>query len=73
MRKLRSGFRLPTYHTCTPTGDVLDVLLRQYRNIVGPDVKQLKKNEPTKQKRRVFLIITDGDPSKSFRRPSRVL
>lgn len=69
---LRYVFGSPDYQACTPTGDVLDVLLRKYKILVREDAKKIKAGLPTKHKKRIFLVITDGDPCKSFRRPSRV-
>lgn len=52
--------------THTPTGDVLDDLLLKYRQKTGrtPGRAGVKKT--------MFLVITDGDPSKSLSRPTRV-
>lgn len=60
LEKLRNKFSNPDRETHTPTGDVLDTLFIEYRNRTG--------NTPgrTGVKKRLFLVITDGAPSKSL-------
>lgn len=66
MRNLRAEVQGPAKDSYTPTGDVLDTLLLEYRKETG--------NKPGRKgvKRKIFLVVTDGDASKSPCRPVRV-
>jgi hypothetical protein len=65
LRRLRASVPDPIPDSYTPTGDVLDTLLLQYRRRTGsdPNREQVKK--------RIFLVITDGAASESSCRPLR--
>lgn len=60
LEKLRTRISKPDGETYTPTGDVLDTLFLAYRKRTG--------NNPGRAgvKKRLFLVITDGAPSKSL-------
>jgi hypothetical protein len=66
VRNLRAEVQGPAKDSYTPTGDVLDTLLLAYRRLTGnkPGREGVKKN--------IFLVVTDGDASKSPCRPVRV-
>jgi len=59
LKDLRRRVGVPDEGAHTPTGDVLEALLIQYKKKTGnnPDLSRVKK--------RVFLVITDGSPSQS--------
>ncbi|KAF9651716.1 hypothetical protein BDM02DRAFT_526911 [Thelephora ganbajun] len=54
LRRLRSEVKEPRKESYTPTGDVLDMLLLEYRKQTG--------NSPGRAavKKRIFIVITDG-------------
>jgi hypothetical protein len=59
LKKLRHGAGEPVKGAHTPTGDVLDRLLCEYKKKTG------KKPGLSIVKKRVFLVITDGSPTDS--------
>ena len=59
VQRLRKKVGEPAVDSYTPLGDVLDTLLLEYGRQTG--------NSPgcSRVKKRIFLVITDGAPSKS--------
>ena len=63
---LRKSVGEPHKDTHSPTGDVLETLLLKYRKQISTREGRLRT------KKRLFIVITDGEASKSFYRPLRV-
>ena len=63
LQRLRKKFGVPKKTTHSPIGNVLDTLLLEYWKVT-----RKRKAGRSGVKKRVFLVITDGAPSKLSRR-----